>query len=198
MMIMGIIVNPRGPCGSGKTELVRRIMDAYGWRRGGPDPDPFGRGLEGYRLRHPGGGRTLAVLGGYAATSGGCDRIRIDQGGLPAAVETAGLLAAAGHDVLMEGLRLSGEIELSLALARRQPLHVLVLDTPAEACARNLLRRRRAGRGERAAVEAAVAREIGHVEEARARLSGIARVRSLSFDDALAEALRLLGVPRPA
>jgi hypothetical protein len=31
---MGVIINPRGTSGSGKTELVRRVLAQYGWRRG--------------------------------------------------------------------------------------------------------------------------------------------------------------------
>lgn len=30
----GVIINPRGTSGSGKTELVRRIMAEYGWKCG--------------------------------------------------------------------------------------------------------------------------------------------------------------------
>ena len=32
---MGVIVNPRGTSGSGKTELIRRLLSDYGWGRGG-------------------------------------------------------------------------------------------------------------------------------------------------------------------
>jgi len=31
----GLIVNPRGTSGSGKTEFVRRLMAEYGWKPGG-------------------------------------------------------------------------------------------------------------------------------------------------------------------
>jgi hypothetical protein len=56
---MGVIINPRGTSGSGKTELVRRLLSDYGWKRGG-DVEPIHRkGRErpiAYLLQHPLGG----------------------------------------------------------------------------------------------------------------------------------------------
>src|SRR5919112_3307061 len=85
---MGIIINPRGPSGSGKTELVRRILAEYGWRRGGtldgvqPLFWPRRKAPFAYRLQHPLHGRPLIVLGHYEVTSGGCDPIPGEGGGL--------------------------------------------------------------------------------------------------------------------
>ena len=65
---MGVIVNPRGTSGSGKTELVRRLLADYG-RDGDDRAEPVRReGRErpiAYRLRHPRGGRPLVLLGHY-------------------------------------------------------------------------------------------------------------------------------------
>ena len=76
---MGIIVNPRGAGGSGKTTLVRRVMAAY------RDPAPIlrpGRARPiGFRLAHPGYGHPLAIIGAYGATRGGCDTIPARDGG---------------------------------------------------------------------------------------------------------------------
>jgi hypothetical protein len=113
---MGRIINPRGTSRSGKTELVRRILAQYGWQRsadcagaGGLEPmhrEGRSRPL-GYRLEHPLGGRLLAVLGHYEVTSGGCDTIRAADGGLDEIVRRAADYAATGHDVVIEGQRLS-------------------------------------------------------------------------------------------
>ena len=198
---MGVIINPRGTSGAGKTELVRRILAEYGWRRhagfaGGVEPiwragrpRPFG-----YRLAHPLGGRPLVVVGDYEVTSGGCDTIRAADGGLQEVIRRAGDYAAAGHDVLLEGQRLSSEYERSAALARSHRLHVLRLATPPDQCARNLVGRRRARRNTWPSVARTVALEHTMVGEACERLGQYATVELLGFNDALARAQDLLGM----
>ena len=102
---MGMIVNPRGTSGAGKTELVRRIIAGYGWGRGGqvePVSTPGRERPMFYRLRHPLGGRPLVLLGHYEATCGGCDTIRARDGGLDEVFRLATEQAAGGCDVLLE------------------------------------------------------------------------------------------------
>jgi len=203
---MGVIINPRGTSGSGKTELVRRILAQYGWRRGAALERAGGLELIwregrrrplGYRLRHPLGGRPLAVVGHYEVTSGGCDTIRAADGGLGEIMRQAADYAASGHDVLIEGQRLSREYERSAALASSHRLHVLRLTTPLPQCARNLVRRRRALRGSWPAVSATVAVEHAMVADACERLGQHATVEVLGFDLALARAQELLGIRQP-
>ena len=200
---MGVILNPRGASGSGKTELVRRILAEYGWRRhawlaGADGVEPFyregRRSPFGYRLAHPLGGRPLVVVGHYEATSGGCDTIRAADGGLEEIIRRAAAYAATGHDVVLEGLRLSSEYERSAALARSHRLHVLRLTTPPERCARNLVWRRRARRDTWRSVAATVALEHEMVAEACERLEQYASVEVLGFDHAFARARDLLGL----
>jgi hypothetical protein len=148
----------------------------------------------GYRLQHPLGGRPLAVVGHYEVTSGGCDTIRAADGGLEEVMRRAAEYAATGHDVLIEGQRLSREYDRSAALARSHRLHVLRLTTPLERCARNLVWRRRARRDIWPAVARTVAVEHEIVAEACARLGPYATVEALGFDDALARAQDLLGI----
>ena len=91
---MGVIVNPRGTSGSGKTELVRRIAAEYGWYDGVANPVRR-EGRErpiAYCLPHPLGFRPLLLLGNYEVASGGCDTIRLAEGGLDEAFRTRGLL----------------------------------------------------------------------------------------------------------
>jgi hypothetical protein len=195
---MAVIVNPRGTGGSGKTALIRRILADYGWGRGGR-VEPVRRAGRArpiaYRLPHPLGGRPLAVLGHYGpAACGGCDTIPLRDGGLDGAFRLADGLAAAGHDVLMEGLFLSGEHRRTAELARGHALHVLRLDTPIEQCVRNLAARRRTGRDVRPLIARAVAAQHDAVEDACARLRWCAAsVEALDFDDALRRARELLG-----
>ena len=76
---MGTIFNIRGTAGSGKTEVVRRVLSASDIRR----KVVLGAGttLPPATLIH-GRGRTLAIIGSYDVRSGGCDRIKVSQGGI--------------------------------------------------------------------------------------------------------------------
>jgi hypothetical protein len=163
---VGLIINPRGSSGSGKTELVRRLMNEYGWKDtawpklGGAIEPIYCMGREkplGYRLPHPDGGVPLAVLGHYENTSGGADTIRMTDGGVTAIMRFAREHASEGYDVLMEGLRLSSEHELSTELARSHRLHGIRLTTSATDCVRILICRRRAGRRDSARIAIGVA-----------------------------------------
>ena len=192
---MGIIINPRGSSGSGKTELVRRTLQEYRWNRGGAAEPIYREGRKrplGYRLSHPYRGPPLAVLGHYEATSGGADTIRMADGGLTAIMRFADEHASAGYDVLMEGLRLSSEHELSTELARSHSLHVLRLTTPPAECVSNLISRRRASRSESTRIASNVAGEQASVEVACRILEEVAQVEALGFDAALGRLRSLL------
>ncbi|MGQ9370817.1 hypothetical protein [Azospirillum sp. A39] len=195
---MGIVINPRGTAGSGKTTFARRILAAYGWPAGAGVQTLHRDGRDrpiAYRLAHPRGGRPLVVLGEYRGVRGGCDTIGRCDGGLPGALGLAADLSAGGHDVLLEGLVLSAEHRLSAAFARARPLHVLNLATSVDASARALAARRRAGPGSLPALVRKVTAEHAAVAAACARLAAVARVESLPFDAALQRALALLGLP---
>jgi hypothetical protein len=197
---MGLILNPRGTSGSGKTELARRILAEYGLSRDrsenlkGVEPihRPGRRYPFAYRVRHPGDGRPLVVLGHYQRTSGGCDTIRIRDGGMPEIMRFAADFAARDNDVLIEGQRLSSEVTLSEQLAAAHGLYILLLSTPVEKCAHNLASRQRAARSRLAAIEMAAAEEHQRVKDACARLRLHATVEVLDFDAALARARKLL------
>jgi len=140
------------------------------------------------------GGPPLAVFGHYDATSGGCDTIRLADGGIPEVMRRAGNYAANGYDVIVEGLRLSSEVECSIELALLHDLHILRLSTALDQCARNLARRRRAGRDALPSLERSSAREHRSIDDACRRLERVAAVEVLAFDDALARAQDLLGL----
>ena len=196
----GTILNIRGIGGSGKTELARRILRAYGWPEAPglvAETRPGRRLPIAYRLPHPLGGRPLAVIGHYERTCGGCDTIRAADGGLPLIFGLAAEFAAAGHDVLLEGLVLSREVRGTAALAERHATHLIRLATPPDACAANLAARRRLPGTARARLEdraradhAALLRACAAVAELAPRV----RVAALPFDPAQAHVLRLLGL----
>lgn len=197
---MGIIINPRGIGGSGKTELVRRLMRDYGWA-----PDGLGESARveklfrpgrnqpiGYAFAHPLDRRPLVVLGQYERTSGGCDTIPLKDGGLGEIFRLAADHVSGGFDVVIEGLQISKEWETSAELAQSHPLHVLHLDTAPEISARNLARRRRLGKDKTSIILNRALSEREVVMQACERLRGHAEVHHLSFDGALGKARELL------
>lgn len=199
---MGLVINPRGTSGAGKTWLVREVMAAY--RRGGATAAPLHRAGRprpmGWRLSHPRGGRSLAVIGHYEATRGGTDTIPETDGGLDEAFRLADALAAGGDDVLLEGYRLSGEVDRTVALARAQRargggLHVLCLDAPVERSVRNVVARRRAGASALPGIErTARAGQAATAAACAALRSGGVRVECLDAAAALRRTLELLGL----
>lgn len=199
---MGLVINPRGTSGAGKTWLVREVMAAY--RREGARAAPLGREGRlrpmGWRLDHPWGGCPLAVIGDYEATRGGTDTIPVADGGLDEAFRLADALAGHGHDVLLEGLQLSGEHRRTASLARAQrargsALHVLCLDVKLEQCVRNVMTRRRAGHAARPGIECtAHAGQAALTVACESLRSSAASVEVLDAAAALRRTLALLGV----
>ena len=198
---VAVIINPRGAGGSGKTELVRRIMGAFGWsmnsclRAAGVLPlyrEKRTRPI-GYALKHPDTGAPLMVLGHYEATSGGCDTFRKQDGGIDEVFRLAGAYASSGYKVLLEGLCLSTDCTRSLTLAQEHRLHVLRLSTPPAQCATNLVRRRRTGARARAAFASQALTLGGEIDRACERLRSCAEVEFVGFDEAIGRTKTLLG-----
>lgn len=92
-----MIINIRGTSGSGKSHLVRSVMDLYGLRTKffvENRKQPIG-----YTAHRRTSGRNLSVLGHYETACGGCDTIpSLDQ------IFSRAMKAHGEHDVLFEGL----------------------------------------------------------------------------------------------
>lgn len=198
---MGVIINPRGTSGAGKTHLVRRILSAYGWRAGasggatGIELWRAGRARPmGYRLRHPASERCLVVIGAYEGTRGGCDTIPLADGGLDEAFRLAAEWAAAGCDVVLEGAAVSLEHERCAALAASHPLHVIMLATPPRIAAQRLIRRRHVPVAVWDDVTSLLQAQHAEMEGACNRLAPVAAsLERLNPDRALGVALGHLG-----
>lgn len=194
---MGIIINPRGTAGAGKTELARHILTDYGGISGVGSAALRKGGRErpiGYRLKHPLGSSPLIVIGHYERASGGCDTIRATDGGLDEISRMADAWATAGHDVLLEGSAWSAEHIRSAQLAMRHRMHVLMLSTPIDLSARNLVSRQRASTSRRLAIAPHLRAQREAIHAACSHLSGVAAVEECDFDEALSRARELLGV----
>ncbi len=141
-----MILNIRGTSGSGKSTIVREIMDLYPGNRlrvkRSPSPKT-GRQSKNplcYVLhRHEPHGRPLVVVGHYESACGGCDTIP-DMDHIFSIVREAHL---SSKDVLFEGLLISAEFNRTYALhTDRMPLMVIGLSTPLEECLASVERRR--------------------------------------------------------
>lgn len=194
---MGIIINPRGMGGAGKTEFVRRLLADYGWNAGGqvePVHRSGRRAPMAYILQHPRGGRPLLVLGHYQRRNGGCDTITLADGGVDEVFRLASLYAGAGHDVLFEGRALNAEHKRSAILAERQPFHLLSLDTPLEECLGNLRRRMKIGADKLSLLRCRLRADHARLLKTSLLLEKVARVESVSFQEGVARARDLLGL----
>jgi hypothetical protein len=193
---MGVIINPRGTSGAGKTEFARRIAAMYGWPDRGRMRPVYREGRRRpvcYLFEHSLGGRPLAVLGHYEVRSGGCDTL----GAVHETFELAGRHAAGGCDVLFEGLLVSRDHHHSAIVANVHRLHVLRLTTPLDQCIRQVIMRRRARRDARPLISKRTSDEHDRIADACSRLCGCASVEALDFTAALLRARELLGLSQP-
>lgn len=143
-----MIINIRGTSGSGKSTIVRALMDSFEER----EPlvqsgrrQPIGYLCAGPYLASSPAALTLAVVGHYETACGGCDTIsKMD--------EIFGLVRDY-HDrathVVFEGLLISADVNRTLALHEDGfPLFVVALDkVPLEVCLASVNERRLARMG---------------------------------------------------
>lgn len=143
-----MIINIRGTSGSGKTTLVRRVIELYGSKIAFKEPDrkqPIGY-LYARKLGDK--GKSLAIIGHYETTCGGCDTISK----MEKIFELVRTATAAGHDVIYEGLLISADVVRTAALHQDGlPLKVIALDVPLEVCLDSVNGRRQRAYQERLA-----------------------------------------------
>lgn len=139
------ILHLRGTSGSGKSTIIRALMDAY------PSKHPiFEEGRKqpiGYRLMTPDGSmKDLFVVGHYETPCGGCDTIP----SLDKIYELVRDFSASGN-VVFEGLLIGPEQRRSTELhnnpERFGVYHTICLDVPLEDCVEGIMERRRAKKG---------------------------------------------------
>lgn len=187
-----MIINLRGTSGSGKTTIVQKIMALYDTKEevrqeGRRYPIAYHCEKEGHK--------TLAVVGHYESTSGGCDSV-------PSLDMVYNLIRIANQlemDVIYEGVMVSGEYQRCLQLRRDHlPLVVIRLSTSLNDCL-DAIRRRRLEKGN--VKEFNPARTIRRDKEVRSMTSklesGGVAVYHLDRDAALIKCRELLGFGHP-
>ena len=134
-----MIISLRGTHGSGKSTVVRTILDRYPSERLGPEKKPLG-----YQLSIPGLDRHLMIVGGYRTACGGCDGIQPYALIWPRVQEYATI----GH-VLFEGALVSssyGNIGRASEVYGNDMVFAF-MDTPLEVCIQ-WIKNRRLSRGD--------------------------------------------------
>lgn len=193
---MPIAVNIRGTGGSGKSTLVKRIMELYPAYQM-PVIVPGRKRPERYILRQtPDAARALIIPGHYETACGGCDTIKtVDQ-----VYDMVRSSLTGGDDVLYEGIMVQDDVTRAVALdkelkAQGGQLHVIRLTTKVEDCLA-AIRDRRAARGEEKPLNEKNTRQrYERVLRScdRLRHAGVA-VEALDREAAFARVRELLGV----
>jgi hypothetical protein len=125
-----MIINIRGGGGSGKSTLIKTILDRAVSRI--PIMEHGCKQPLCYRVALAPGGHTVAVLGHYEIACGGCDTIS-PVSRIWTLVEAA---ASLGHHVLFEGRMLSADVSHTAELNRTFPglVRVVGLQVSLEQC----------------------------------------------------------------
>jgi len=137
---MPTIINLRGTSGSGKSTVVRRVMESQ--RNAGrpllPLYEEGRRQPLAYRTAGSVGPPTLFIPGHYATPCGGCDTIKTpDQ-----VYELVRDAAARGDNVIYEGIIIQDDTKRLLALNAEHPVHVIELTTGIMECLEGIQQRR--------------------------------------------------------
>lgn len=146
-----MIIQIRGTSGSGKSTIVKTIMELYAkpWRkvyREGRRQPLY------YRLTHPKSffKPELAVIGHYEAKCGGCDTISIPGQSYPIIFDLIKRNIEDGRDVLFEGLLISGDVKWTGNLVETtKEILIIELSTSLEECLESINDRRKVRLGEK-------------------------------------------------
>ncbi len=145
-----MIINLRGTSGSGKSFIVRRVMELYASTHSSFASDLTEHLLASLdpkveRRRQPlsylckaDGHSSLFVPGHYETPCGGCDTITKPDDVYTLIHDAAGI----GHDVLFEGIMVQDDVNRAVALNKQHRMLVIRLKTPMEICLASVQKRR--------------------------------------------------------
>ena len=129
-------INVRGTSGSGKSELVRQLMQHFPVKK--PHKIKYRKQPIGYTLERP-DGDPLYVVGHYEELCGGCDTI-IGLDAIYDEIEAA--ILDLEMDVIFEGLIVCSDVERCISLKNIADLLVIELDMLLDDCLYNIETRR--------------------------------------------------------
>lgn len=177
-----MIIQIRGTSGSGKTHCIRQVIgDLQNWK---------GHYENGRRqpLYYTHKTKSLALLGHYESTCGGCDNV-----GSAARVFEVIRLVQKKHPgliILCEGLLLSEDVKWSQHLT---DLHVIYLNTPLNTCLKQIRARREAAGNDKPLNVANTANRVNVISKSRVKLTGLGvKCYYLAFQSAVEKILELI------
>lgn len=152
-----MILQIRGTSGSGKSTVMRQIMDQYSSWNSIYQP---GRKKPLYYAK-----RSLIVLGHYESACGGCDTIGSARQVHELVTKLHG--AGPGRTILCEGLLLSEDVKWTKQL---EDVRCLFLTTPVETCLKRIRERRRRAGNTKPLKEDNTRNRVRTIERARTKL----------------------------
>jgi hypothetical protein len=189
-----MIVNIRGTGGSGKSTVIRRIMELYGNSR--PVYQSGRKRPYGYELSHTALPHPLYVVGHYETPCGGGDTIANVED-----VFDSVRSYASHHDVLFEGIISQDDTKRTIMLAREFPnFLVIFLTTSLKDCLDGIQQRRNA-RGDMRMLNSrnteSRMKRCNNNHYPRLRDAGI-KCLKLGREEAFQECVKALGIPAVA
>jgi len=180
-------INIRGTSGSGKSTIIRRVMDLYESRE--PTVKATRKQPLGYTCYAP-GHTPLWVAGHYETVCGGCDTIN----GIDYIYQLIYEAITRGEDVLFEGLIVASDVTRAIELKEFDGM-VIELDTPITECIAGIQSRRDVRGDIRELDPRNTMRKASHIAGQRIRFheSGI-DFRILSREDAFICIVNKLGL----
>ncbi len=144
-----MIINIRGTSGSGKSTIVRAVMETYRNGVGGVVHPVYDLDDQGVKIRkqplycllRAEGLPNLTIIGHYETACGGCDTINRMEDIFDLVREAH----SRGDNVLFEGLLISADMKRTMKLhLDGLPLHIIALDVPLDDCFAGIMARREA------------------------------------------------------
>lgn len=140
-----MIIQIRGTSGSGKSTIVRNILELFPKEKVKPVMRVGRKRPIAYRCKSD---PDLAIIGHYETKCGGCDTISIPGQSYPMIFELIQRNAQMGRNVLFEGLLISGDVKWSSQLSKMD-FRIIELSTSLEECLDSINTRRELRLGEK-------------------------------------------------
>ena len=145
-----MIVNVRGTSGSGKSHLVKQVVDHMTQRHLSPTKEFQDRRRKPLAYQwtfRDAPERNLYIPGHYESPCGGCDTIKT----MDLVADMVRRAYGIGFNVLFEGLLYSEETKrtLNMYLEEGRDIHIVKLTTPLDVCINSVNKRRQARMGDK-------------------------------------------------